>query len=108
MTSATSGGIREGSAGTLSGEPGAFPCLKSTVQRPHTREAAVEKHTRQTGARGFAQSRAVENDLLVERQDIDVALEVARRDASGAGDHVRRLAECLLAAQIDDEDVGVG
>ena len=100
-------GVLEGSAGTLRGEPGAFPRLKPAMERAHARKTAIEKDTRQTGARGFAQSRAVQDDLLVERQDVDVALEVAGRDASGAGNHVRRLAERLFAAEIDDEDVGV-
>src|SRR5467141_3154240 len=94
------------SCGRLRREPCLLPGPKATVKRPHACETAIEKYPRQTGAGGFARSRAVENDLLVGGQRVEVALERARRDAPRSRNHQRRPAERLLVSQIDDQDLG--
>src|SRR5260370_34837188 len=79
--------------------------MKPAVKCPHAFEAAVQKYARQTGARGLARSRAIQNDLLVERHRVDVSLKFTRWDASRSWDHLRRPAERLLASQVDHQDL---
>src|SRR5438046_7867821 len=93
----------EHSCGRLGRHPCLLPRPKAAVKRPNASETAIEEYARQTGARGFARSRAVENDLFVGRQRVDVALERARRDPPRAWNHERRPVERLLASQVDDE-----
>ncbi len=82
-----------------------LPRLKAPVKCPHAFEAPVQKYARQTGARGLARSRAIQNDLLVERHRVDVSLKFTRWDASRPWDHLGGPAERLLASQVDHQDL---
>src|SRR5579864_1897846 len=92
-------------SGGLRGQAGQLPCTESAPKRPHALEAAIEEHARQTGAGGLARSRTVQDDFLVAWHRIDVPLEITGRDTSRSGNHLRRPAERVFVAQIDDENI---
>src|SRR6516225_7705021 len=97
------------SSGWLRGQASLLPRAKSAFKGADALETAIEKYSRQTGARGFARSRAVQDDLFVEWHRIDVPLEFARRNTPRTLNHVAGSAVGLLAAQIDHENVrGLG
>ena len=81
----------------LGGQTGLLPCLKPALKGANAHETAIEQHVRQTGARGLARSGAVQHDLLVGRQRMDVMLEFAGRDPPRALDHLRGPAVGVLA-----------
>lgn len=63
---------------------GFFPRLESTQQSPDFFESVVSQCPRHTGAGRFVRSGAVNNDLLLLRQRVDLRIQLVQRNVDSA------------------------